>query len=176
MSLTRENLKTYRNMHCTNFAQSKAIDRWVKIAKNGVREDSDYVKFVPPMFKHVPGTPFNYDRVIRKWYSMRQSAHRRGIAFALIPTSLMNIMRAKKCYYSGVELTPGAKPGKKHNFSDFTVDRIDADVGYVAGNVVACCRAVNQMKSFIEARGETPTPEQMKKIIAAARKGEYTCE
>jgi hypothetical protein len=34
--------------------------------------------------------------------------------------------------------------------TDRTIDRVDASKGYVIGNVVACCYAVNHMKSLVE--------------------------
>ncbi len=46
-------------------------------------------------------------------------------------------------------------------------------LGYIPGNVVACCRAVNEMKSYLESRGENPTPEQMKIIVETAREVVY---
>jgi hypothetical protein len=158
-------------MHTANFAQSRAIDRWLRIAQN----DRDPFRLLkhPPMFNPIPGTKITYDHVLRKWFNQRKSAHKRGLRFALTPTSIMNMMRAKKCYYSGIELTPGAPPGEKHRLTDFSIDRIDADLGYVPGNVVACCRAVNELKGYIEARGEKPTPEQMKIIIETAREVVY---
>lgn len=85
----------------------------------------------------------------------------------------MNMLRAKKCHYSGIELTPGARPGEQQKFTDFSIDRIDSSKGYIPGNVVACCRAVNEMKSYLESRGENPTPEQMKIIVETAREVVY---
>lgn len=169
--MNRPDLKTFRSMHTANFAQSRAIDRWLRIAQND-RDQHRLLKH-PPMFNPIRGTGITYDNVLRKWFNQRNSAHKRGLQFALTPTSIMNMMRAKKCYYSGIELTPGAPPGEKHRLTDFSIDRIDADLGYVPGNVVACCRAVNELKGYIEARGEKPTPEQMKIIIETAREVVY---
>ena len=119
--MNRPDLKTFRSMHTANFAQSRAIDRWLRIAQND-RDQHRLLKH-PPMFNPIRGTGITYDQVLRKWFNQRNSAHKRGLQFALTPTSIMNMMRAKKCHYSGIELTPGAPPGKN------TGSRISASTG-----------------------------------------------
>lgn len=56
-------------------------------------------------------------------------------------------MRAKRCFYSGVELT---EPGAQSLMTDRSIDRIDADRPYESGNVVACCHKMNLLKSSFE--------------------------
>tara|TARA_R110000744_G_C19371770_1_gene563186 strand:- start:47887 stop:48255 length:369 start_codon:yes stop_codon:yes gene_type:complete len=89
--------------------------------------------------------------VARKMMSKMGNAKERGIEFALSFQSMKNLLKSKKCYYTGLELT---KPdGKKTRASDLTIDRIDASKGYVPGNVVACSYAANHLKSQFEKGG-----------------------
>lgn len=169
-------MKTYRSMHTPNFAQSRAIERWLKIAQDPKTNDPYRLLNHRPIFNKIPGTGITYDHVLRKWFNQRKSAHKRGIQFALTPTSIMNMLRAKKCHYSGIELTPGARPGQQQKLTDFSIDRVDSSIGYVPGNVVACCRAVNEMKGYLEACGETPTPDKMKIIVETAREAVYNSQ
>lgn len=81
------------------------------------------------------------DRYIAK----ARSAADRGVEFTLSFTSFKNLMRAKRCYYTGVEFVSG-KDSKIHR----TIDRKDHSLGYVKGNVVACTKAANVLKSLIE--------------------------
>tara|TARA_R110002126_G_scaffold104356_3_gene237844 strand:+ start:630 stop:1136 length:507 start_codon:yes stop_codon:yes gene_type:complete len=76
----------------------------------------------------------------RKYLNKLSNARTRGIEFELSLTSLKNIMRAKKCYYSGVAL----------NLDNSTIDRVDSSLGYIKGNVVACHTEVNSLKSIFE--------------------------
>jgi hypothetical protein len=80
-------------------------------------------------------------RAAQKYVRLQQSAQRRGIEFALPFTSLKNLYRAKRCFFTGVELVLG---GDRPN--SLTIDRVDNNRGYVPGNVVACSHAFNQAK------------------------------
>lgn len=62
---------------------------------------------------------------------------------------MRNLMLAKNCAYTGLPLTEPV-PGGPRKASDRTIDRVDATRGYVKGNVVACCHAVNHMKGQVE--------------------------
>ena len=80
------------------------------------------------------------------------NAQQRGIEFTLTFASMRNLMKAKKCYYTGLPLTEPVH-GEALKATDRTIDRIDASKGYVKGNVVACCHAANQVKSQFEKAG-----------------------
>ena len=87
------------------------------------------------------------EKAIRKWQSIRDSAKKRNKEFALSIQSVKNLIKAKHCYYSGLELTEGT----------LTVDRKDNSKGYVKGNVVACHSKINALKSDL-------TISQIKKL------------
>lgn len=76
------------------------------------------------------------------------SCKSRGIEWKLTFVSLKNLMKAKKCFYTGIELTIPAKEGIRP--TDFSIDRIDSTKPYEKGNVVACSHAANQLKAYIE--------------------------
>ena len=76
------------------------------------------------------------EHVAKKFLSLKESSRSRGIEFGLPMQSLMNLFRAKKCYYSGVPIDDDTR----------SLDRIDNEVGYVIGNVVATHSLVNQRK------------------------------
>lgn len=81
-----------------------------------------------------------------------ENAKKRGIEFTLTFQSMKNLMSAKRCFYTGIMLTKS--DGKSDlRLSDATIDRIDGSKGYIAGNVVACCNAANQMKNQFESMG-----------------------
>ena len=86
--------------------------------------------------------------LIKKYLAKYESSKSRGIAFELSFTSYKNLMRAKKCFYTGVTLTE-AHNGPQQPMGR-TIDRLDCNKGYVHGNVVACCFAANQLKAALE--------------------------
>jgi len=91
-------------------------------------------------------------RVLTKYKNKVQNAKERGIEFSLSLTSFINLMKAKKCQYSGVFLTEPDSGSPSP--TDRTIDRIDPSKGYIKGNVVVCCHAANQLKAFCEKGGE----------------------
>lgn len=91
---------------------------------------------------------------VRNKLKMKEAgAQRRGIYFNLHWLSMYNMMRAERCYYTGLPLRPGARFKQTATTTSFTIDRIDNTKGYVKGNVVACCRAFNELKSYAERAG-----------------------
>jgi hypothetical protein len=78
--------------------------------------------------------------VANSYVAKARSSQDRGLEFSISFTSFKNMCRARKCYFTGLPLTPDT----------FTIDRIDASKGYVTGNVVACHQQFNNLKSLIE--------------------------
>lgn len=94
--------------------------------------------------------------VAKKLAAKAKNAKDRGIEFGLTFQSMKNLMKAKRCYYTGIVLTTpeGVQPDQTGNkASDRTIDRIDGSKGYVPGNVVACCNAANNIKAQLEGAG-----------------------
>lgn len=90
--------------------------------------------------------------VCRKLQRKAVDAKARGIGFTMTFTSMKNLMRAKRCFYTGVALAH-VKSDNVQLPNTMTIDRIDSDRPYEKGNVVACSYAFNQMKAQIEKAG-----------------------
>ncbi|ASS33939.1 HNH endonuclease [Acidovorax phage ACP17] len=118
--------------------------------------------------------PIQWDVVKKKLHFHKLAAMRRGLDFNLSAMSVYNLLRARRCYYTGIEMTE-ALP-HKHGVSginlltDRTFERLDASKGYVIGNVVSCCRGVNSLKGQLERDGEPVDPEDLKIIIKEVRR------
>ena len=83
-------------------------------------------------------------RAAKKYVALLDSSQKRGIEFDLPLMSLLNLYKAKRCYYTGVSLT--LQPNKPNSL---TLDRVDNNKGYVSGNVVACSNTFNNMKGCL---------------------------
>ncbi len=92
-------------------------------------------------------------RIARKFLSLEERARSKGLTFDLSLTSIRNITKSKRCFFTGVLL----------NDNNRTIDRIDSAKGYVKGNVVACHHEFNQVKSRIEDLKNSITPSQYAK-------------
>ena len=87
-----------------------------------------------------------------KYFQLHKSAHDRNIEFDLNLDDVKALLSHQKCFYTGIYLT--ACRGNSQRQTDRTIDRIDANKGYVKGNVVACSRLANYMKErWIESDG-----------------------
>ena len=83
--------------------------------------------------------------VARKFISIESSANSRNKEFNLSLNDVRRILSTKKCYISGI---PIKRYGNTDNVFDdaLTFERLDNDLGYVKGNVVACSFKWNQIK------------------------------
>ncbi len=92
--------------------------------------------------------------IARKYISKMDECIKRDIPFCLPLISFINISKAKKCFYTGLPLTA----------KTLTIDRIDANLGYERGNVVACHTTFNSFKAIVE-------NEQNPLVLSNALKG-----
>ena len=81
--------------------------------------------------------------VARKFLQVEESARKRGIEFKLNLTTVKNLMKAKKCKYTGLAYDY-TDPERSPSF-----DRLDCNLGYVKGNVVSCMKCVNDLKNVL---------------------------
>ena len=79
--------------------------------------------------------------IASKYIAKARSSADRNIPFMITFNEYKRLLRTKKCFYSGVELT-----FEQNKDNSFTIDRISAEIGYVPGNVVACSLKMNQKK------------------------------
>jgi hypothetical protein len=84
-------------------------------------------------------TKFQY-KVAGKYVSKLEDAAKRGLEFSLTLTSVSNLLKAKKCFFTGLPLDD----------ETMTFDRVDNSKGYIQGNTVACHKEVNAFKAHIE--------------------------
>jgi len=92
-----------------------------------------------------------YDLIIaEKYIKKAESARLAQTEFSLSFVSFKNLMSAKKCGYTNVELTAPRSGGKHVLATERTIDRIDNSIGYVSGNVIAVCHAANKLKAILE--------------------------
>ena len=83
------------------------------------------------------------ESVARKFLQVKEGAKSRGIDFDLNLTSVRNLLKAKKCFYSSLPFDHTDAE------SSLTFDRLDYRKGYVKGNVVACRKSVNDLKNVL---------------------------
>ena len=87
-------------------------------------------------------------RIAKKYINKSKNARDNGTQFTISFYEYKRIITAKKCKYTGIQLTQ--QIGSLPLDTDVTIDRIDNSIGYVTGNVVACCHAYKTFKSIIE--------------------------
>lgn len=102
-------------------------------------------------------------QIARRYVQKERHARKDGVDFDLNFTSFKNLMRAKRCYYTGNLLT--VQKGEVQCDSDVTIDRVDNSKGYVPGNVVACSRVANQIKGTIESNTNGWNIDIVKSIV-----------
>jgi len=93
----------------------------------------------------------------------------KGIEFDLSFTEYKRLHSLKRCAYSGLEFC-GYTDGKPDDkFRGRTLDRVESNIGYVKGNVVAVCWGVNNLKSIWENPDNPLSCEMVGKIIEKVR-------
>lgn len=100
--------------------------------------------------------------VARKFLQVEDSARKRGIEFSLNLTTVKNLMKAKKCKYSGLPYDY-TDPERSPSF-----DRLDSNKGYVKGNVVSCMVGINSLKNILlehDASFFKDNPELLLKVV-----------
>lgn len=101
------------------------------------------------------------DIAIARFYLLKsERAAENGIEFNLSFTSFKNLSRACKCHFTGLKL----------DRDTFTIDRIDNTKGYIVGNVVACHKVFNQVKSIAENPANDVTINMLAKGFTIAAK------
>lgn len=94
-----------------------------------------------------------FDAYVARYYTNKiNDAKTRNIPFSLTFTQVKNMLRAKKCQLTGIDLThTGALNGiATQRLTDVTIDRIDNSKGYEKGNVLAASHMANQIKNGFE--------------------------
>jgi len=113
-----------------------------------------YVKYSGKREELSPKIKFQA-RVAKKYLSKVDDAIKRGLEFNLTLTSVSNLMKAKKCFFTDLPL----------NEDTLSFDRVDNSKGYIQGNVVACHTEVNSFKGCMENPSELMNLELVSKMI-----------
>lgn len=83
-----------------------------------------------------------------KYYHLMRSASTRNKAFNLTRTDVRRLLERKTCFYTGLPFS--TREGSPYTR---TIDRVNAEHGYVKGNVVACCKMANEFKNQLLENG-----------------------
>lgn len=80
----------------------------------------------------------------------KNAAKRRGLSFALNKDWFGEIT-GQYCFYCGCAPAQVIRTGTNRTYVYNGVDRIDNNLGYVLGNMVACCKTCNYAKNTLDA-------------------------
>lgn len=75
----------------------------------------------------------------RKYLALEASATHRGLEFTLTFSQYKKLYETRKCFYTKKKIS--------HKDHTFSLDRVDSSKGYTKGNVVACDKRLNELKS-----------------------------
>ena len=93
-----------------------------------------------PLFKENIESPTSFDTLVAlKYLRKKVQADNRGIEFTLSLSDMTRLMKAKRCYYTGVELTLDGSLG-------LSFDRKDSTLGYTRSNTISCSAIANTLK------------------------------
>lgn len=87
--------------------------------------------------------------IAKKYLKMQSGAVERGLSFTLTLDDMANLLRSKRCHYTGRDLVSFEHSAlDKADLPDnyLTIDRVDNNIGYEIGNVVVCAKSINQLK------------------------------
>lgn len=79
----------------------------------------------------------------KRFVNHARSAKDRGIEFNLSFKKFRQLMKAKRCYYTGIIFEKDTQDQNKLR----SIDRVDSSIGYIDSNVVVCTAQINSFKS-----------------------------
>ncbi len=121
---------------------SKVIDSY--LAKLPKTEKKETLKLRPTTKWESAVTESDFDLMVaNKLHQLKNSANIRNKEFNLTFADVKRLVKRKTCYYTGLKFDQSL------NDYQLTIDRIDSNIGYVRGNVVACLNAVNAAKEHM---------------------------
>jgi hypothetical protein len=82
------------------------------------------------------------DHIVRKYSQIKGNAAERKLEFKLSLKKIRQLLERRTCYYTGVPFDVNDNSPQSRTF-----DRVDPNVGYIDSNVVACTKAINQLKA-----------------------------
>lgn len=135
-----------------------------KIENNIEQENPIYSKTTDLSIRY--GLDFEH-YVAKRYIEKIENANQRNIKFELSLVSFRNLMKAKKCYYTGIPLVIGSSEIKQGNVPDnyLTLERVDPNKGYVSGNVRAVSHIANQLKAIVEYKTDIASYKHFEKMF-----------
>lgn len=112
-------------------------------------------------------------QVAKAYLNKFANAKSRNIEFTLSFSQFKKVYLTRKCFYTGLEMTFFDDEEESHNrlkFHSKSIDRIDASLGYVPGNVVACCNGINKLKGRIENDTDPLSVDLIEKMLRKWKK------
>lgn len=120
----------------------KTIDSY--LADMPETEKKETIKLRPTTKWESAVTESDFDLMVaNKLHQLKNSANIRNKEFNLTFADVKRLVKRKTCYYTGLKFDQSL------NDYQLTIDRIDSNIGYVRGNVVACLNAVNAAKEHM---------------------------
>jgi hypothetical protein len=97
--------------------------------------------------------------IAKKMVNLKNSANSRNLEFDLKFSDLKSLLTRKTCYFTGRRLDDGTR----------SFDRVDNDLGYITGNVVACDKNLNNKKANLTIAEIEAIYEGIQKLKAAGK-------
>ena len=87
----------------------------------------------------------NHKSLRKKYNQKKLATKKRNLEWSLSFQEWKDLENSTTCFYTGIPLVPAI--GVVQNPDTLTIDRVNSHIGYVPGNCVACCYAVNLFKA-----------------------------
>lgn len=101
----------------------------------------------------------------KKYCALYSSAKTRQIEFTLTLKKLRNLLKAKRCFYTGI-------PFEETGDYARTIDRVNSNLGYTDENTVACSNKINSLKGNLSEEEIIKMAENLKKFTVKSVKQE----
>src|SRR3990167_6541773 len=139
----QDRLRGLNQRACRDCKETKAIDCFGFMDRKRGYRTSVCHKCVALRASKMKDNPSLDQRLAMLLGQAKHNAKARDREFLLTKDDLLGLWMAQGglCAYSGVSMSL-----RQNNQALVTIDRVDSHKGYVSGNVVLCCLAVNIMK------------------------------
>lgn len=92
----------------------------------------------------------NERQLAEQYITKIKNCVKKGVPFDLSFARYKLLLSRKRCYYSHKLFVKFEDRTEENRGSWRTLDRVDNSKGYTASNTVACCGAINILKSIVE--------------------------
>jgi len=85
----------------------------------------------------------SYNKLESSYYRCKRSSVKRNIEFNISLDEFIGIINNTICFYCGKKGNTKLGDSRYNNTLTCGLDRVDNNLGYISGNVVACCKKCN---------------------------------